>query len=373
MGNNNTKNSENNNNETNSTQNIDNNIIDLNFNNVNLDNLNFNSINCNIDQIVSMLSNVKVTNENFLMKNDKDNVVIKCVKNNDDETGNTYKITWYTTNEEQIIDKSNISQYTIEVSNVINNYNDKLIRNYGTNIYNSGKGFIYTRASSANDLTIDDQKKQCLSYAERNKFQLHTFGFHYDNGVSARNGTNFKKGEIGFWHHYLNRGDILIVNSIDRLSRSVQIGTQFLNSLADRGIEIHFVTENIVWKQNMSPIIKSSILTQLVNAQMDSDLKSQKAKNRITRLKLEGHDFGPCKYGYKKVRVNNIFKKIIDKKEQKNITFIKTRFLKHRSSGYFNVKQSLESIKDELINNKIYDRKDKPFTTSRLNYIIKKL
>ena len=320
-----------------------------------------------------MLSNVKVTNENFLMKNDKDNVVIKCVKNNDDETGNTYKITWYTTNEEQIIDKSNISQYTIEVSNVINNYNDKLIRNYGTNIYNSGKGFIYTRASSANDLTIDDQKKQCLSYANRNKIQLHTFGFHYDNGVSARNGTNFKKGEIGFWHHYLNRGDILIVNSIDRLSRSVQIGTQFLNSLAHRGIEIHFVTENIVWKQNMSPIIKSSILTQLVNAQMDSDLKSQKAKNRITRLKLEGHDFGPCKYGYKKVRVDNIFKKIIDKKEQKNITFIKTRFLKHRSSGYFNVKQSLESIKDELINNQIYDRKDKPFTTSRLNYIIKKL
>jgi DNA invertase Pin-like site-specific DNA recombinase len=132
--------------------------------------------------------------------------------------------------------------------------------------------------------------------------------------------------ELGFWEqHILNNSD-LIIYSVDRLSRNLLKGVQFLEKLSTRGVNIHFVTNEIIYNKNISAAAKSMIQQELQTAEKYSNITSEKIKGTLARLRQEGHVFGRAPYGYKNIKLGNIRKRITDNQEMENIRKINERY-----------------------------------------------
>jgi DNA invertase Pin-like site-specific DNA recombinase len=224
-----------------------------------------------------------------------------------------------------------IHQYSLETHKYIYEYNNALAI---TNL-NSKKnqaysnmdptGLIYARCSTENDISIETQRKACFKYAKDKGIKLLSFGFQYDNNVSARNMNNLNY-ELGFWENQIPDHCDLIIYSVDRLSRDLLKGIQFLEKLSSRGINIHFITNEIIYNINISAAAKSMIQQELQTAEKYSNMTSEKVKNTFKRLREEGHVFGKAPYGYKHIKIGEIRKRIPDNQEKENIRKISERY-----------------------------------------------
>ena len=185
---------------------------------------------------------------------------------------------------------------------------------------------IYVRCSKPNDCSIDTQKAACFDYALKHKLKVLPFGYLEDNGIPARNGTNFKLGELSvFMSHIPDDGNIIIY-SPDRWSRHTLKGLQQLDELVKRNITIHFINNDIKYNKNTSSAHKAIIQSELMTAEKQSNDTSEKIKGTLKRLKTEGHVIGRAPYGYKNIIINGIRKRIIDDKETENIKSIKHKY-----------------------------------------------
>ena len=189
--------------------------------------------------------------------------------------------------------------------------------------------FIYCRSSRVNDCSIATQKTENIKYANKHGLQLLPFGFQYDNNVSARNMKNLND-ELGFWtvdNMFIPDGAHIIMYSVDRLSRNLQLGIQWLNSMVKRNIQIHFVSQDVIYKNNISSTVKSIVHQALLNAEQFSDITSEKIKNTIKRKAELGNYHGTAPYGFVKHKDNNgIHTLVANNKEQFIINQIKARY-----------------------------------------------
>ena len=216
---------------------------------------------------------------------------------------------------------NDIHSYSLETHKYIYEHNQQITRTKA----NKTNGFIYARCSTTNDISIETQRQACFAYAKAMNIKLVSYGYQYDNNVSARNMNNLKY-ELGFWEKRIPEDGNLIIYSVDRLSRDLVKGIQFLEKLVSRGIQIHFVFNEIIYKKEMSAAAKSMVQQELQTAEKYSNIISEKIKGTLKRLRAEGHDFGRARYGYKSVKINGIRKHVVNDLEQKNIKKIIKRY-----------------------------------------------
>jgi len=219
-----------------------------------------------------------------------------------------------------------ISQDALETGKIVYEHNNQLAKQLaGTGQPSAGKAFIYARSSRTNDISIETQRKACLQYATAHKLQLLPFGYQSDNNISARNMGNLKH-ELGFWQEHIPNGSHIIIYSVDRLSRHLIKGMQFLDDMAARGIRIHFVTHELVFHAGISAAGRAMVQQELQTAEKFSNIASEKVRTTMARLRQEGHVFGRAPYGYKHTMVGNIRKRTPDNKEQQNIRKIQSQY-----------------------------------------------
>ena len=218
---------------------------------------------------------------------------------------------------------NDISPDALETCKVIYEHNTQLA---ASGQPTAGKAFIYARSSRTNDISIETQRKECLQYATAHKLELLPFGYQSDNNVSARNMGNLKR-ELGFWKDHIPNDSHIIIYSVDRLSRHLVKGMQFLDEMAARGIRIHFTTHELVFHSGVSAAGRAMIQQELQSAEKYSNITSEKVRTSIARLRQEGHVFGRAPYGYKHTLIGNIRKRTPDNKEQQNIRKIQSQYL----------------------------------------------
>ena len=269
----------------------------------------------------------KKTDINFKQWNDGRNIIkhINPVNINDSHFNNKthpnekYIVTFINDNKEELI-AFDINEYALD--------SHKTIYEHNKNINQEDiKGYtiIYTRTSSPNCISHKTQLNECLKYATTQNFIL--TGYYCDNGISGRHGNNLKNGELGFWTKYINNGTHFIIYSVDRLTRHLLSGITYIDNLVTKNIDIHFVTNNIVYNTNISAMHKSMIQQEFQTAEKYSNEISYKIKGTLNRLRAEGHcTGGRIPYGVKRIVVDGIRKQISNVNEINNIKLVKNKY-----------------------------------------------
>jgi len=103
---------------------------------------------------------------------------------------------------------NDIHSYSLETHKYIYEHNQQITRTKA----NKTNGFIYARCSTTNDISIETQRQACFAYAKAMNIKLVSYGYQYDNNVSARNMNNLKY-ELGFWEKRIPEDGNLIIYS----------------------------------------------------------------------------------------------------------------------------------------------------------------
>ena len=258
-------------------------------------------------------------------------------------------------NKETHISNKGFHETEIQNASDINNYalaTNKYIyeHNIGACNYNEdAQTFIYARTSNINDCSIDTQIDSCLNYAKTHDFRLLPFGIQYDSNISARNMQNLNH-ELGFWAKHIPNGSNLIMYSVDRLSRHLSLGLQFLDSLKLRNIKIHFVINSLIYSKTMNATTKCAVQLGLVNSETFSDNISEKIKNTLKRKREEGNYIGGRPgYGYKIMNINNIKTKVPNDEQQHIIKKIMEHYKYYMTNNNTNIKQRQTTIVNEIL------------------------
>jgi len=276
--------------------------------------------------------------------------------------------------DEQEREAKDINKYTLETGQIMDKHNKSIPQD-------NMKGYasIYVRCSNPNGISIDTQMKSCLKYAKNRDLVLK--GVYIDDGVSGRNGKNLKTGEIGFWKEHIENYSNLLIYSADRLTRHLFSGLQFLNTMQEKDIDVHFVNNEVIYNKRISAMNKSSIQQELQTAEKYSNDTSEKIKGTINRLKNEGKYLpGRVPYGCKRIKIDGKLTQVEHPIEKENIITIKKQYNKiwndfndysndiPKKSQYYIIKY----LKEWCANIHIKDRNQTYFTESRLKTIIYK-
>lgn len=204
-----------------------------------------------------------------------------------------YNVT-YLGNHTEIIKGKYISSEALEAERFkfsTNYYVDSYLQNdMNATPYENGRNvFIYARVSVKNDTSysIAAQIQRTTEYVRDNL--MNVTKIFVDDGKSARDMKNLNN-ELGFWvndvylpyiSYFRECGDnlILVVDKVDRLSRNVAKGIEFIQSIISTGGEVHFVYENIVCKKsNWLSNTKYKVIEYLNKAEQESDAISERSR-----------------------------------------------------------------------------------------------
>lgn len=317
----------------------------------------------------------------FGQENDNSNVILsvkpldktKAHYNKASHPDEIYKATMFN-GDEHNYNARDLSNETLETAKVVNTFNANQ-KNPAT----GGKAFIYARCSTANDISIDTQLKAGLQYASNHNMELLPFGYQFDNGISGRNMNNLNY-ELGFWHPQIPDGSHIIIYSVDRLSRHLIKGLQFLEEMAARNISVHFIMSELVYTRDISSANKARIQQELQTAEQYSNMLSERIRKTQERLRAEGHILGGrAKYGFKNVKVNGIRKRIVDIQEQQNIRQIQVRYQDYIQNydNHFELKgarRTNAALFRTLIRwcnrNGLHNRNGEPYTKQQIERIV---
>ena len=226
----------------------------------------------------------------------------------------------------ETIAAKDINDSALETQKITSEHNKNIIKMNPNDLLSQPNTVIYVRCSKPNDSSIDTQKAACFEYALKHNMQVLPFGYLEDNGIPARNGKNFKLGELSvFMSHVPDNGNIIIY-SPDRWSRHTLKGLQELEDLVKRNITIHFINNDIKYNKNTSSAHKAIIQSELMTAEKQSNDTSEKIKGTLKRLKSEGHVIGKAPYGFTNTIINGIRTRILNDKEKQNIESIKHKY-----------------------------------------------
>ena len=273
-----------------------------------------------VNPLNSNFNNIEYPDEEYYVKTDKYGIYMYNAHDLNEYTLETYK-TVYEYN--KLINITHIEQLHQQ------QHQESHLESHLESHPESQLAFIYCRSSRTNDCSIETQKIENIKYANKHGLQLLPFGFQYDNNISARNMKNLND-ELGFWtvdNMFIPDGSHIIMYSVDRLSRNLTLGIQWLIAMCKRNIQIHFVLQDVIYKKNISSTAKSIVHQALLNAEHFSDITSEKIKNTIKRKAELGNYHGKAPYGFVKHKDNNgIHTLVVNNEEQFIINQIKARY-----------------------------------------------
>lgn len=139
-------------------------------------------------------------------------------------------------------------------------------------------------------------------------------------------------------------GDILVVSELSRIGRSTSDVLNTLNILANKGVEVHFVKQNM--KLDKSPMGKMMIAIMSAFAELERDLISQRTTDGLARVKSEGkvlgRPVGSKNASYKLDGCEELVKDWLAKGKTK--AYICKRLNVHRSSLYHFIKNYIYNV-----------------------------
>jgi DNA invertase Pin-like site-specific DNA recombinase len=208
---------------------------------------------------------------------------------------------------------------------------------------------IYSRSSTKrqnnynlNSASINTQSHSCMEFCKKNGLDIK---FMRSEICSARNFNNQKKlNEIIESFNNIN----LVIFDVSRFSRNIADGVNMINKCFEKNITVYFVKDNLVIKSKQD---LPKFTTQLINAHVESDTISYRLNESIKYRRSLGNYIGNAKYGYSKVKENNINKLVINEQEQLIIKII----LKLKFGGLLS---DLDKLTKEL-NKKIFKNIDR--------------
>lgn len=103
-------------------------------------------------------------------------------------------------------------------------------------------------------------------------------------------GKDLKRPAWGAAEKYLRRGDVLLVHSMDRLSRSLADLLETVKHLVTKGVEVRFVRENLVFEAGSDVNPMSKLLLSLLGAvaEFERSLILERQREGVALAKLRG-------------------------------------------------------------------------------------
>lgn len=179
---------------------------------------------------------------------------------------------------------------------------------------------IYSRCSTQkqndiniNSASINTQYHSCFEYCKNNNLEVK---FMKSEICSARFNKNQKK-LLEIIENYQNIN--LVLFDVSRFSRNISDGIKMINKCIINNIIVYFVKENIKIKNNNDVI---DFTYKLLDACNESNTLSSRQIASIKYRKSLGNSIGKPRYGFTKIKSNNITKFIDNEKEQLIIKLI---------------------------------------------------
>ncbi|QGM28958.1 recombinase family protein [Bacillus sp. N3536] len=142
----------------------------------------------------------------------------------------------------------------------------------------------YARVSSAGQDNGLETQKVLLEEAGATKI------FHEKmTGTSTKQRTALKE-----CMEYLREGDTVVVTKIDRLARSIMDLNKLVDELKEKGVNVHFLKENMIFEANGKSNSLGTLLFNILGsfAQFERDLIVERTTEGRERAKGQGKHMG---------------------------------------------------------------------------------
>ena len=220
----------------------------------------------------------------------------------------------------------------------------------------------YSRISSLsqkNGYSLSTQKNIIKEYAQNNNMNI--LNEYSDIG----SGTNMKK--LKNLNNLINENTncMLLVVNIDRFSRNLYDGIEYLNILKSKNIILKSIEQNV----STDNITGLRLIKSCMNdSEFESNMIGFRVKKSLKLIKEKGGHIGPAPFGFKKSRIKNIPVKVQNKNELLIIDLIVN--LRLGVSNFKKINSIIKKIKNKNMpsinfydkNDNIIDIFDKPFT-----------
>ena len=150
--------------------------------------------------------------------------------------------------------------------------------------------YAYIRVSTDKQ-DLENQKFEILKYANAKKLGNVEI---IEETVSGR--KSWKKRRLGELVDELRKGDVLIITELSRLGRSMLEIMELLSILLRKGVELHIVKNNQVFKDDLYSKVFAMVFS--IAAEIERELISQRTKEALHRRKAEGKPLGRPKGSY---------------------------------------------------------------------------
>lgn len=196
-----------------------------------------------------------------------------------DSVSNLYSILWEDGSITQE-PKENIDFHAIKYFNIIENHNATIISSNEQN----QTAYVMIRSSVKKDSSIETQRTSTLEFCKNHNLKLEYYT--EDNGVSGRfnnkkNIMNNLNYEFGYRLNSLKNGNVLVVNSIDRIGRHSETVLKIIENLMSNNISLAIVDLDLIITPKLYELRNIKMLLY------EHSLKSQELSDEISRRVLK--------------------------------------------------------------------------------------
>lgn len=114
--------------------------------------------------------------------------------------------------------------------------------------------------------------------------------FYEENTASSSKSRKELKKAL----EYLRKGDTFIVTKMDRLARSIINLNKMIKNITDKGVNIHFVNENLLFKATKNPDSIQLLLFNILKSfsQFERDILVERTSEGREKAKKQGKHLG---------------------------------------------------------------------------------
>lgn len=207
--------------------------------------------------------------------------------------------------------------------------------------------YVYLRVSTKTQTHksngLEEQNNICEEYIKKNFSHLNQLEIEYytDVGSSYNEKNNLYNLNKIIKKISLQNNSLIIVRDISRLGRNTFQVFNLLRKIRKSNSHIIAVEDNLCY--NYSRLMDKNFFHAIIDSEENSDHKSIKSKNRISRIKLNGGYIGRIPYGTQIIKKNNIPYIYKNTDEINTLRIIKKIFIKYsdivKTTKYLNSKK----------------------------------
>jgi len=210
---------------------------------------------------------------------------------------------------------------------------------------------VSTQGQADDGVSLESQKAKIRAFCDLHDYEL--TGIYEDAGIS---GTKADREGLQGAMAALQKGSVLVVYSMSRLSRNAAHMLALSQLLEKRGIDLASLSENI---DTSTAAGKMYFTVSAAFNQLFRDQIAENTKAALANKKANNEKYSPVPFGYKEVEGRLV--------EVKKEAMVVAEILKLREQGH-----TLTSIADRLNDRGLQGKKGGRWYASTISYIIKR-